>query len=94
MSKLITKTFTGNGSTEIVIASKFTILAGSDNGTDFGSGTLTAEVSHGDVNYTTAHSFTEEGAQTSIDYVGGVSVKLTLAGSTNPSLTVTFKYEG
>lgn len=93
MANRINGTFAANGSTTPVLASKFTALVGSDGGADFGSGTVTIEVSHDGTLYTTAHSFTEEGVQTSVEYAGGVLVKLTLAGSTSPDLDYSMKYE-
>jgi len=93
MAKILQETFAADGSSDTVLCSSFTILAGSDGGTNFGGGTLTAEVSHDGVVFTSAHSFTEEEAQTSIDYVGGVLLKLTLAGATSPDLDVSVKYE-
>lgn len=93
MTQQIQGTFAADGSSEVVTAGRFTVLAGSDGGADFGGGTLTVEISHDGVLYTTAYSFTEEGAQTSVDYVGGVNLKLTLAGATSPDLDYSIKYE-
>lgn len=93
MANIINGTFAADGSTSPVVVRRFTVLAGSDGGTNFGSGTLAVEVSHDGVLYTTAYSFTEEGVQTSVDFTGGVLVKLTLSGSTTPDLDYSMKYE-
>lgn len=94
MAKIEKGTFTVDGSSAVMEGvSKFTVLAGSDGGTTFGGGTLTIEVSHDGETYTTAQAITEEGVYTSIDYVGGVNLKLTLAGATSPDLDYSVKYE-
>lgn len=94
MADLKQGNFSADGSTTALPSvSSFTVLAGSDGGSNFGGGTLTIEVSHDDQTYTTAYSFTEEGVQTSVDYVGGVWLKLTLSGSTTPDLDYSIKYE-
>lgn len=93
MAKRINGTLAANGETDAVLASKFTVLAGSDGGTNFGGGTLSVEVSHDGETYTTDTAITEEGAFTSIAYTGGVLVKLVLTGSTTPDLDYSMKYE-
>ena len=93
MAELVNGNFAADGSTVAVKAGKFTILMGDATATNFGGGTVTAEVSHDGVLFTTAHSFTEEGVQASVDYTGGVVIKLTLTGSTSPALNYSMKYE-
>lgn len=93
MASNIKKTFDDNGSIEEFTATSFTVLAGSDNGSDFGGGSLAIEVSHDGVNFTTAETITEETASTSNEYTGGVVVKLTLSGATSPDLDVSVKYK-
>lgn len=98
MANLVQGTFSADGSTVTAVAKKFTILAGSDGGTgygtNFGGGTLNVECSHDGTRFTTVDSFTAEGAKTSIEYVGGCVLKLTLTGSTSPDLFYSIKYEG
>lgn len=94
MPDILRGTFVADGdSAALHPVSRFTVLAGSDGGTDFGGGTLSIEVSYDGVLYTTAHSFTEEGVKTSNEYVPGVYLKLTLSGATSPDLDYSIKYE-
>ena len=93
MAKIIKGTFTDNGSSETFLASKLTVLAGSDGGSNFGGGTLNVEVSHDGVLFTTASALTEESTKTIVDSVGGLLCKLTLSGATSPDLDYSVKYE-
>lgn len=93
MAKIIKGTFTDNGSSETFLASKLTVLAGSDGGADFGGGTLNVEVSHDGTLFTTAASLTEESTKTIVDSVGGLLYKMTLSGATTPDLDYSVKYE-
>lgn len=94
MAKLLEKTFAADGSTNVITTKDFIALVGTGGGTNFGSGTLTVEISvDSGVTYTTVQSLTAEGIyQPSREYPGGVNVKLTLAGATSPDLDVKLYY--
>ncbi len=93
--KVLSGTFSADGdSTVLKGVKKFTVFVGTDGGTDFGSGSLTVEVRPNDaVGWTTAKTFISETVDTSIEYVGGTQVKLTLASSTSPDLDYSISYE-
>ena len=89
---LLEGTFSADGSSDEIVFRKATILVGDSDGSDFGSGTVNLECTFKGSNFTTVHSFTEEGAQTTIEFIGGIKGKLTLVGSTSPDINYQVKY--
>lgn len=90
----ITGNFAADGSSADIKTSKFTILLGHTTDTDnnFGGGTVTLYVSHDGVNFTADSTYTAEDVITSVEYVSGVVMRLTLAGSTSPDLDYSISY--
>lgn len=95
MATLIKGNFSEDGDSEVFVASRFTFCIGSDSGEDYGGGTATIYIKHAeDLGWTEAESYTTgSSVATSVDYVGGVIVKLNLSGSTSPDLDYSVKYE-
>lgn len=83
-------TFAADGSYTIPEAcDKFTILM---DGT-FGGGTVTLSLSHdGGTTWYEDSTYTDGDCITSVEYVGGVNVKIELAGATSPSLNYSIKW--
>lgn len=94
MSKTIYGTFSGNGDSDVIVASQVTFLVGTSAASNFGSGTITIEAEYGDKGETTTiYSFTEEGAKTTEEFVGGARFKLTMADSTSPDCDYAITYK-
>jgi len=94
MSKVVKGNLSADGDSEIVVCTQATILVGNSSAGTFGGGTVTIEAEYGDEDkFTTIHSFTEEGSQTTNDFVSGVRLKLTLAGASSPDLDYTIAYK-
>lgn len=94
MAKIMIGNFDSDGASEVFTASKFTILLGNETNEDFGGGTVSVQVRQSQkVDWTTNSTYTSKEVLTSIEYTGGLRVRLVLEGATNPNLDYTIKYE-
>ena len=94
MGQLTSGNFSANGSSDVIVASSFTLLLGNETNNSFGGGTVSILVKQdGKNDWTTDSTYTTGTVKSSIDFVGGLQVKLSMAGSTTPNLDYTIIHE-